>query len=865
MKEFAKKSYDLDTQQRMVLLNQNFFYTPLRAPFLEALHAYFSQHLTQREAFEALLLLPTKRGIRNVRSVFQQQTKDQTLILPKMVALSHLSEMSHFDPGLPILSPWQRFLQLQEFIKKTRAFEDCHIAQVTHTFMTLIDEWLISDVSIEQLDQLKKLSHSQHFEKTTQLLQEILPSWFAHLKKQGYQEKRQQERMWMHQLCAYVGQVEHPIVLAGTTGTVPSTRSLIKILLKVPHGHVILPTFDPFDDAPAFATLHHLCTFLKATPKPLISQENSSQTPCLIETEDDLEESNVVATLVRFHLEDETRRIVIVCPSGRLTQRITAALSAYDVIPNTSLGVPFSKTPAGCFIMQILNLFQTGELLYFFAVLYHPMMGETADQRRLLLESARAFEKMIRQHPYQPKTLSDLKDSEIPQLLREFSQCIKQKSLEGLACIFQNYVNGENAREDVQVLKAYLEQIQHEALPLEICHLLLDFMPSIADPKALGSRVRMIGTLEARLMDGDVVILTGLNRGTWPADRTADPWLNEKMRHVLGLPTYARKLSLMEHDFLSCLNAPHVYMTRATHVDGTPMQASSFLQKIKTNEDSRWLDWTRHRLQKNVFLIEPKSSQACPPLAARPRRYSVSDIALLMQDPYGYFAHKILRLSPWPLFSQKPTGAHSGQMIHAFLAQWIEAPPSNTHDALHEMLQRVQHHPAIYRFWRYGFEEIVDWLTQRFQAYEAADKYTEKTGEMHFKTVDFTLFARADLILKNAAQCRIIDYKTGTLPSKRDLEYGFAPQIPLELLIAEHGGFHIKEQSRNLDGEFWHIQGRDACRVQALNWDAEKSIQTQEGITRLMGHFLREDTFYHACPHPKHAPVFHRFEHLERR
>jgi ATP-dependent helicase/nuclease subunit B len=55
---------------------------------------------------------------------------------------------------------------------------------------------------------------------------------------------------------------------------------------------------------------------------------------------------------------------------------------------------------------------------------------------------------------------------------------------------------------------------------------------------------------------------------------------------------------------------------------------------------------------------------------------------------------------------------------------------------------------------------------------------------------DFTLTARADRIDRlTDGTLRIIDYKTGTLPTQKAVDDGYAPQLPLEASLAAQGAF----------------------------------------------------------------------------
>ena len=87
-------------------------------------------------------------------------------------------------------------------------------------------------------------------------------------------------------------------------------------------------------------------------------------------------------------------------------------------------------------------------------------------------------------------------------------------------------------------------------------------------------RLSILGPLEARLLRPDVLILGGLNEGSWPADSAADPWMSRPMRKAFGLPLPERRIGQAAHDVAQALGAPDVIMTRSLKIDGTPTVAS---------------------------------------------------------------------------------------------------------------------------------------------------------------------------------------------------------------------------------------------------------------------------------------------------
>ena len=71
-----------------------------------------------------------------------------------------------------------------------------------------------------------------------------------------------------------------------------------------------------------------------------------------------------------------------------------------------------------------------------------------------------------------------------------------------------------------------------------------------------GARVRILGTIEARLIHVDRIVLGGLVEGVWPPEAPSDPWLSRPMRLELGLDLPERRIGLSAHDFAQLLGMP---------------------------------------------------------------------------------------------------------------------------------------------------------------------------------------------------------------------------------------------------------------------------------------------------------------------
>jgi inactivated superfamily I helicase len=102
----------------------------------------------------------------------------------------------------------------------------------------------------------------------------------------------------------------------------------------------------------------------------------------------------------------------------------------------------------------------------------------------------------------------------------------------------------------------------------------------VRDRDAPHPDIMIWGTLEARVQGADLVILGGLNEGTWPEAAKPDPWLNRKMRHDAGLLMPDRRIGLSAHDFQQAIAAPEVWLTRAIRSDDAQTVPSRWINRV---------------------------------------------------------------------------------------------------------------------------------------------------------------------------------------------------------------------------------------------------------------------------------------------
>jgi ATP-dependent helicase/nuclease subunit B len=327
-----------------------------------------------------------------------------------------------------------------------------------------------------------------------------------------------------------------------------------------------------------------------------------------------------------------------------------------------------------------------------------------------------------------------------------------------------------------------------------------------------GMRLRILGPLEARLTATDRVVLGGLNEGTWPPEARSDAWLSRPMRLSLGLDLPERRIGLSAHDFAQMLGAREVILSRAAKLAGAPTVASRFLQRLAAVAGPRWpealargekyLDWARTLDRPSARPAPTPRPSPRPPLAARPSRLSVTEIEHWLRDPYTIYAKHVLRLFPLEAIDTAPGAADRGTVMHGaigdFTQSFAERLPA---DAFAELMKLGAKHfapleefPEARAFWWPRFERIARWFAawETGRRPELAALHAEIRGEIEIPlgSRNFRLSARADRIEQRSdGSYAILDYKTGQVPTARQVMAGLSPQLTLEGAILRGGRF----------------------------------------------------------------------------
>ncbi len=636
------------------------------------------------------------------------------------------------------------------------------------------------------------------------------------------------------------------------------------------------------------------------------------------------DEAVVIALLLRQTLETAGATAALVTPDRDLARRVAAELLRWDIAIDDSAGVPLNRTPPGVFLRLVLAaLAEALAPVPLLALLKHPLAacGMAPESFRAL---ARRLEHAVLRGPRPAPGLPGLAaavvglDAALGGIVAALGRALapltavlaaRQTSLVELAAAHVAAAEAL-AESDAELGAARLWREPAGEAAAQTMNELLDAAgdappldggdyPALFEALLSGRVVRppygrhprlfIWGLLEARLQRADRVVLGGLNEGVWPPASDSDPWLSRPMRATFGLPPPERRVGAAAHDFAQALGAPDIVLTRAARVEGTPTVPSRWLLRLDTvlraggregalRHDAEPLAW-QARLD-DAERIPPHPPEPRPPVAARPRALSVTQIETWRRDPYAIYARHVLRLRALEPLDADPGAAERGNFIHDALDRFLrEFPLALPEDAVARLLAfgresfgAALDRPGVAAFWWPRFERIAEWYVAREAARrgEARTLASECRGRL---TLDgpggrFELTAIADRIDRlDSGELAIVDYKTGALPKGTDVVLGYAPQLALEAAIAEAGGFADVPAAPVARLSHWQLSGGNPPGSERDVDPDELRARIDEarvGLEALIARFDDLATPYLSVPRPDAAPRYSDYAHLER-
>ncbi|QFT94957.1 PD-(D/E)XK nuclease superfamily protein [Roseovarius sp. THAF9] len=848
------------------------------------------------------VVVNTRRMARRIRALFDA---GPALLLPRISLVTDFGEVFGLARVPEPVPPLRRRLELITVVSALLDQEPdlaprAALYDLSDSLAQLMDEMHGEGVVPGKITRIDTNDQSGHWERIKTFLG-ILSPYFEASGDAPDAEARQRlvietyARLWQDE------PPDHPIILAGSTGSRGATRLLMKTVAQLPLGAVVLPGFDTDQPDHVWEKLNdprtseehpqyrfaQLLSDLGADPsiirlwpgtEPVSPERNRlvslalrpapvtdewlSHGPALapdiapatagmtlLEAPSARMEALCIAMRLREAVE-QGQTAALITPDRTLTRRVASALDRWGLHPDDSAGVPLHHSAPGRFLRHVAEMLNAPlDAAQLLTLLKHPLTN-MAGERGPHLRLTRELELYLRRNgPPEPDLAT----------LETWAATVEDPYLapwlDWLRSCFFNHARPE-ARPLTQIVDAHIalsEAISRGPDPdapirlwdegagreaqkcvsnlaenagygqamraldyINLFHAILS-RETVRSQTDTDPRVLIWGTLEARVQGADLLILSGLNEGTWPEAPPRDPWLNREMRHEAGLLLPERKIGLSAHDFQQAVTAtPTVWITRAIRSDDAQTVPSRWLNRLTNllqglNDEGgkAALDAMKQRGRDALALAEAFETVAptpsarrpapIPPVAARPKELSVTRIEKLIRDPYAIYADKILRLRPLDPLMKLPDARLRGEVLHDVLEHAIkdtlEDPDALTPAYLTQKTVSVLEESVPWgearALWFARMARIAAWFVETEAGRRALARPSafEEMAKACVDPHDFTLTAKADRIdIDASGGLHIYDYKTGAPPSAK-AQKAFEKQLLLEAALAERAGF----------------------------------------------------------------------------
>ena len=656
----------------------------------------------------------------------------------------------------------------------------------------------------------------------------------------------------------------------------------------------------------------------------------------LIEADNEREEALSIAIAIREALDNPKHSVALITPERTLAQRVSAELGRWGIVAEDSGGQSLGRTAQGAFAQTLLNGVRDGGAVQLLSLVSHACcgLGLSEAQRQpvvALLELAVLRQIDLRLYTHLADALREARamaqDRHSLALVKAMSP-EDWSALDRLAITYDAAIrplqglgtsplklwaathkaslmaltlndNGQStlAGAEGTALLGLLDDLTGSAYAdLEFdAFEYAQFFAQISGETSVRRfskhhpRLAILGLLEARLLNADVMILAGCDEKIWPPQSATDALLNRAMRDALGLSSPERRLGQTAHDFTQGFCQPRVIVTRAHKRGGEPTVASRFLQRMEALAGESFapckISGARYvHLARQIDAGQkPPAARPAPrpPVELRPTRLSVTKIETLRRDPYAVYAERILRLNVLNPLEPDLESREFGTKIHKILEAFVIAFPKGklplaSDSVLRALAQEqfllVWDHPIFRAFDRVKIETILRQFLTWEQARRAqiAEIHVETGGVWPFKLKDgsaFQLSAEADRIEYNHdGSLTLIDFKTGGLPGTNEIKVGFAPQLTLEAHMARLGGFKVPK-SNEIHAFYVKLGGREEVKQQPAAKDedlGELAARHFEHLVDMLDQYRLIETPYLPRPFPKFASKYAAYDHLSR-
>lgn len=325
------------------------------------------------------------------------------------------------------------------------------------------------------------------------------------------------------------------------------------------------------------------------------------------------------------------------------------------------------------------------------------------------------------------------------------------------------------------------------------------------------SRVELLSLAQSALARFEGLVIGGATRDVLPGRPSDTPFFNDTVRIELGLPPRQEMQTIRFHQFRRLLHAaPRVLLSwHAGEQDGQPSPWVELIESFHTMSYGGALRDDELQFQagsEQTLIVAHEEMLPLPqtiqnphiPAKFFPAKISATDHQHLIDCPYKFFVAGILKLRAPEEVREVLERGDYGERIHRCLHAFhlgLEGLPGpfalpltiENRTAAINVLGHISHavfaadvednflHRGLLHQWESRLPSYVDWQIKRAKDWRvtAAERRVDTPYLENHRCS-----GRLDRLDTDGANLAIVDYKTGHIPSNREINLGEAVQLP---------------------------------------------------------------------------------------
>ena len=852
------------------------------------------------------VILPSVASCLKLQHILILKSQNGACFLPQIVPIINIGVGSEGVYNIPKesiepISFLEQKILIAEIIRKKQP--DLTISQslaLSNHIIRLFDELVTHEIELPELYKASAMNDAEHWQYMLGFLLEIHAKW---LDIQGVLQKTDMAGYRQNMLALTIEEAKAgaSIIMAGIIPRGKSVKNLADILAQSSQSILLLPQMDNNalqSNVPATSKFYvqSICADWLKNSSAVAMPNNRN---AIQETAPNLlSEAKLIAAKAKTWLAEGAANIAIVTQNSNLIEMLSNLLNASDIENININGYRLSQTKQYEFFMLLIKAFDSSH-------------GLNLENLISLLKSPYLYSEDIVEFEYKLRKKQVSSDEELVKILMDDTivipakaggQIIKRldpsfhgynKSLAQMLTMHINLAeelvpaiwNGDEGKVFAELL---YDLLQVENLPECSIKDYIEFLEQTISGaryfKNLAKQPVLFMNLEDASLGGyEYVICADMNEGSMPQSVPHDPWMNTQMRLSIGLPDTSENIGISWYYFSNLLHRKHVYLTRSSKVGGQEAVASRFWRELAPSVFSAGVipEFCEAKYPGPIDSFISDDKNWIPDICVAnsgmttsfPSKISATNVELLIRNPYGFYAKYVLGLRKLENVFEQNTLAKFGNFLHKTIEEYTNQYRSDISDKyafIMEIGKKIseEYSQNHINLWRPKFSNVMQEFIQfdEGRRVDGRKVLSEIHGEMPLtigdKTVNIT--AIADRVEQDSVgNIYILDYKTGTLPTKQDILRGISVQMLVEAMIVDVNGF---KEVHGIPYELTYVKiASRAPYIETVTYKVEELdlAAHKDGLHRVLEYYMKGE--FAVNDNPKFAPKYDDYKHLARK